>query len=428
MHMKIRLILSYILLFTVTVASTVLISLRLQNIQPPDTTAQALSENADVPFFAKLNALSFQESRSLAQSQQSVANFVGGQVRAQHPVDIYKLELQISVEDGSLSPITSLIYVPKGSNKNEKFPLVVYAPGTTGVDDRCAPSREDPRNPRLGNYRNQMIAIASQGFVVAMPNYEGLDNPDRIHYYFNADLESRTLLGTAKILTASNEARQLPIQPNTLFFGGYSQGGHASFAAADNARLYTPEMRVSGIFGHGPTTNIRQFLLSNPNLALYFAYAYQAYYGEKFPAEKILTSRLVQNIGAANNLCVDQAFAYNSTRADRTYNAEFLKALRENTIESSYPEIAETFKKNDAGLDYQSIPTLILQGQSDPIVTLAAQKDFTNKLCQNNVPVFLKQYPGLNHFDTRAVSFNDTNTWIRTVAQGGQVPTTCLVN
>lgn len=391
------------------------------------TISAAVVSPSPIPstFKTKFVSLDYDRSLSQAAAQNSVRSFLPGQsIRAEYPIDVYKLRIEISVEDGSFSPVTAEVFVPKTDDPSKQFPLLVYAPGTTGLDDRCAPSRENQTRPTFGNYVNQMVSQSSQGFVVMMPNYEGFDNPDRLHYYFNADLEARTLLGTARELLQSNAGKQLPIQPNTLFFGGYSQGGHASFAAADFVDLYTPELKISGIIGHGPTTNLFELLKDNPNLAPYLIYAYQAYY-EDFKPEDILTPRELTRLARARELCVDQAFQFNTTNQKMMYNESFLNALLADQVAASYPAIAARLEQNSSGTHFEEIPTLIVQGDKDPIVTIDFQKQFAQQICDNGVPVTFAEYKNLDHFQSRMKSFSDTNLWMRKIVEGEQLNKMC---
>lgn len=359
------------------------------------------------------------------QVRASIGSSVGGQgISPKFNLKQYQLSWQVSVEDGSLAPVMAQVYVPQGAF-NQQFPVIVYGPGSTGLADRCAPSRENLARGNMGNYRNYMISEASQGYIVVMPNYEGLDNPNRNQHYFNRDSEARTMLSAAKAVLLSRSQISLPIKNDALFFGGYSQGGHAAFSAADYADTYTPDLKVSGVFGHGPTTDIIEFLRNNPNLAAYFVASYSDYYPAIDP-QTILEPEWIGYLERARNICVDEGFGINSTTMARVYADKFEMALRRNTIAQDFPEIFAVFEENSAGTSFTGIPTMIVQGTGDPIVTNAAQGQFVDQLCQRNVSVDLKEYPGVHHFSTRQVSFKDTNAWIDTVVNGGQTTNTCL--
>lgn len=69
---------------------------------------------------------------------------------------------------------TALIFTPKTAAPAKGWPIVVWAHGTTGVADQCAPSRN-----ALNIYIQAMIAqLLTAGYVVVAPDYEGLGEPN----------------------------------------------------------------------------------------------------------------------------------------------------------------------------------------------------------------------------------------------------------
>lgn len=355
-------------------------------------------------------------SLDLSQTKERVRIFLPFDTEiTKHPVSIYQLHFSIKLQDGEFSPVIAKVFVPL--EIDSELPVVIYGHGTTGLADRCAPTREDPTKPTLGNYENQMIAMASTGMVVVMPNYEGLDNPERIHYYFNKDIEARTLLGAARALETVRD--QLPKSIEGVFLGGYSQGGHAAFSAVDLVHTISPEVQINGVFAHGATTNLRNLLLHNPNLAPYLVHAYSKK-NPDFEVSTLIKPDEVYSVERAQQLCVDEAFQYDSTTPQDTYTATFLMALEANTLQSSFPEIHRYFEQNSAGTSYTMIPTLILQDPADPVVTLDDQQQFVEQLCDRKVPVELKTYEDVHHFWTREESFNDTVAWIFSISASSE--------
>jgi predicted esterase len=370
-------------------------------------------------------ALTNERSLSRTQTRRSISSSVGGQsVNPIYDLKEYDLQWLVSVEDGSLAPVQADVFVPVPTAANQQFPVIVYGAGTTGLADRCAPSRENLARGNMGNYRNYMIAQATQGYIVVMPNYEGFDNPNRNQHYFNKDSEARTMLSAAKATVAGAEPAKLPLKPNALFLGGYSQGGHAAFSAADYAETYVPDLKISGVFGHGPTTEIAEYLEHNPNLAAYFVASYSEYYPAIDPTQ-ILEKEWVGYLERAKRLCVDEGFGINSTTVAAVFANPFETALKNKTLEKDFPAISEVFIENNAGTSYTNIPTMIVQGTSDPIVTNEAQGRFVDQLCDRGVTVDFKEYRGVHHFSTRQVSFRDTNQWMDAITQGLPVNNSC---
>src|SRR6185369_1357284 len=120
--------------------------------------------------------LSNKKDVTAVQVQRSINSSVGKQkVLPKYSLQEYQVRWNASVEDGSMQSILAQVYVPilPAGEESIKFPVIVYGAGTTGLADRCAPSREDLSRGNMGNFRNYLISEASQGYVVIMPNYEG---------------------------------------------------------------------------------------------------------------------------------------------------------------------------------------------------------------------------------------------------------------
>lgn len=359
-----------------------------------------------------------------AQVRQSISSSIGSRTATpKYALREYFLRWNVSVENGVLAPVTAQVFVPM-ERGTTRFSGIVYGPGSTGLSDRCAPSKEDLRRGNMGDYRNYMIAQASQGYIVVMPNYEGFDNPDRNQHYFNKDNEARTLLSAVKALVTTAEKNSLPLNASAVFLGGYSQGGHAAFSAADYAETYLPELKLAGVYGHGPTTNVVDLLHSNPNLAAYFFASYSEYYPAIKP-EEILTPTWVKLLERARVLCVNEGFSAGSTSLDAVFLEPFKQALIRRSLDTDFPSLAAIFAENNAGTSYTNISTMIVQGTADPIVTLREQDEFVRGLCRRDVSVNYKRYPGTHHFQTRSISFADTNAWINAVASGIPVQNNC---
>ncbi|HMC42186.1 MAG TPA: hypothetical protein VKI20_04180, partial [Acidimicrobiales bacterium] len=66
--------------------------------------------------------------------------------------------------------VSGLVFAPKGSPPPGGRPLLAYAHGTTGLDDRCAPSRSNG----AGEAAEVAARLVPRGFVVTATDYEGL--------------------------------------------------------------------------------------------------------------------------------------------------------------------------------------------------------------------------------------------------------------
>lgn len=118
-------------------------------------------------------------------------------------------------------------------------PLVVYAVGTIGLGDACAPSK---LLTNVLEYEAPIIAMfVARGYSVVVPDYEGLGTPGT-HTYLN-----RAALAHA-VLDSVRAAQQLPNVGKTGPVGliGYSEGGDAVAAAVELKATYVPELNIKG--------------------------------------------------------------------------------------------------------------------------------------------------------------------------------------
>lgn len=341
---------------------------------------------------------------------------------AKYGEDEFTIQYWSEDEKGQSLKIKAQVFVPKGA-AGEKFPLFVFGQGTTGLGDQCAPSMERPSVSNWGNYYNHLRTYAGQGFITVFPDYEGFNDPNRVHHYFNARLEAQVLLdGTRAVMEMLSEQ----VQP-AAFYAGYSQGGHAAFAVKDYQPTYAPDVPIRGVIGFGATTNIINLVKENPDLAPYLFYSYADFYGRdkvKFSdlmAERWLPTYEQDVLGK----CVSAVPSYYTKDASRVYSEKFNNALFNNKLEQEFPELYKMFIENSTGLKKSDLPSLLIQGDPDPIVTVKSQEEFVKQACGIGSNITYNRYQGVHHFQTRHVSFKDVSSWMRNILAGQKPESIC---
>lgn len=347
-----------------------------------------------------------------------------------YKIDVYHLRYKTVAYNEQSIEIDANLYVPQ-VDEQTNFPILVYAPGTTGLSDRCAPLNEWSSGSNWGAYHSYMLEYTAQGFIGVLPNYQGLGDSDQAHPYFISEFQARALLDAARAAYNSLEASpQVAARPmEAVFMAGYSSGGHAVFAAKDFATSYAPELPLKGVIGHGPTTNIKTLFKENAVFSPYVVQAYRDFYGPEIvhPAD-VFQDRWVANFEAdVMSRCVDQIFEYYSPSARQMYRPEFMEALQTNSLQARLPAFNTALEANSAGLspDGIEILVLILQGTADQVVTPPSQRQFAIELCQLGNHVTYISYPAVSHPNIRRVSFSDTVNWIESVANGGLPELSC---
>jgi hypothetical protein len=125
-------------------------------------------------------------------------------------------------------------------------PIVGFAPGTQGLGDNCAASKSMANS--LFYEAANVQALLDKGWAVGVVDYEKLGTPGD-HTYVIKDAEAHALLDlvrAAQRLPGSGVAATAPVG-----FWGYSQGGQAAAAAAEQEATYAPELNVRGVAAGG---------------------------------------------------------------------------------------------------------------------------------------------------------------------------------
>lgn len=128
---------------------------------------------------------------------------------------------------------TAAVFMPFGSPPKGGWPVIVWAHGTVGVANHCAPSL-NTRSDRDKQYLNTWLSL---GYAVVAPDYAGLGSSG-LHHYLNARGEAWSVLDSVRAAL-----KQFPLK-NEIILVGQSQGAHAAFASAGYQPEYAPELNV----------------------------------------------------------------------------------------------------------------------------------------------------------------------------------------
>ena len=357
-------------------------------------------------------------------------------------VNSYDLKYVSTDFDGSSAVIHAQLFVPVYAAEAER-PVLVFGSGTTGIADSCAPSLEQPEVRRWGHYRANMLAYAGAGFITIFPDYLGFNDPDRPQRYFSLKAEGHVMLDAARAArhfltgggssargtaatpapTAASQAGPLPtsVRPApAVFTAGYSQGGHAAFAAADLQREYAPEVPLVGVVGIAATTDVAALMKEGPYYAPYILYTYFRMYGRRVIDPALyLQDRWAATLEAdVERMCVDQFQAYYPLEGRQLYRPELYEALHGGDLEGRFPALAAALKENRSGLGGHRLPALVIQGDDDIIVTTKTQDRLVEELLKRGSEVRYLVFPGVRHRYTRPAGFAASLDWMESHFRG----------
>lgn len=160
------------------------------------------------------------------------------------PADAEVERIMYRSTDGNGEPtaITGTVITPSSAWTGEgQRPVIGYAPGTQGLGDHCAPSRQLANGTEYEGVFVQ--AMLAKGYAVAMTDYEGLGTPGP-HTYVNREVSGHAVLDAVRAAQRLPHADLPSDGPVALY--GYSQGGGATASAAELAGDYAPELDIRG--------------------------------------------------------------------------------------------------------------------------------------------------------------------------------------
>jgi pimeloyl-ACP methyl ester carboxylesterase len=149
--------------------------------------------------------------------------------------------------DATPTEVSGVVAVPPGKPPKGGWPIISFGHGTTGVLNKCAPSKF----PTLPGNGFMMQAMILNGFAVTMTDYQGLGMPGFYHPF----LDSKTF--GYNMIDAVRAARRVgaDISDRWIAFG-HSLGGMAAWAAADQDAGYGGGLTLMGTLAMAPAADM----------------------------------------------------------------------------------------------------------------------------------------------------------------------------
>jgi len=260
--------------------------------------------------------------------------------------------------------VSGWVHLPaEGSaGSRDGLPMLGWAHGTTGMADRCAPSR-------TLEYVGPADPLVEDGFAVVATDYEGLGTPG-LHPYLVGESEGRS------VLDALLAARQLPgvsLSARTVLWG-HSQGGHAVAFAHQLAPSWAPDLDLLGTVAIAPPAHISRALpaaakLGAPRFAIMtFAGTHAAH--PDAALEQILTPEAIGQLPVLDEAC-DLGLVRELDGAADPLVAD------PSTVEPWATYLAES----DPGGAVAPDPVLIVQGAKDTTVPQRMTRILAERWC-----------------------------------------------
>ena len=151
---------------------------------------------------------------------------------------------------------TSLVFTPKTAAPANGWPIVVWAHGTTGVADKCAPSQQGLKESQM-----LLTKLLLAGYVVVAPDYEGL-GAEGNHPFLNLKSEAFSITDAVVATHDYLRLQGKKVAPQWMTIG-HSQGGHAALGAAQYASR--AQLDYKGTIAIAPASNLAAILQGGEN-------------------------------------------------------------------------------------------------------------------------------------------------------------------
>lgn len=152
----------------------------------------------------------------------------------------------------AVSHVTGSVFVPHGDAPPGGFPIVAVGHKSLGSDGQCAPSG----SPDLLGDAATVAALLDAGYVVTVPDYQGLGKPEHpddsdFHPYLDSSSAGYNMIDAVRA------ARNLVPASSTSWAAiGTQEGGQAAWAANELADNYGTGLKLTAAAALAPVTDL----------------------------------------------------------------------------------------------------------------------------------------------------------------------------
>jgi acetyl esterase/lipase len=354
-----------------------------------------------------------------AMAQQPGVLLGSASVDAPQGMQAWRIRYSGTNDRGGMEEMTAMVVAPAGMPSRMGRPVLVWAHGTWGVDDKCTPSA----SPNFFKATPALADMVARGFAVVAPDYAGLGTPQP-HPYLVGNSTAYSVLDAVRAARSVAEAGA----SNRFAVWGESQGGHAALWTGQLARQYAPELTLVGVAAAAPPTDLIENLTGGTDpsvrafLTAFTAHSWSQHFGISL---RTLGSRstgdLINRLGRNN--CVTLGA---KPRIGTVIGVAVLRARLKNVDLGRTAPWKDIARDNSPGAHNYGVPFLIAQNDGDTIVSPAVTKDFVRKLCRDGGRVRYITIDSKGGHPTSAVdSANETLDWIGARFAGDPAPTDC---
>ncbi|MCJ1676239.1 lipase family protein [Streptomyces sp. APSN-46.1] len=332
---------------------------------------------------------------------------------------VHRIMYRTTDRTGKASAVTGTVLIPTNPRAGQR-PIVAFAPGTQGLADKCAPSRQMAAGTE---YEALPIKkLLDQGYAVVVTDYQGLGTPG-VHTYMDREAQGRAVLDSVRAAQRLDAVDLPDAGPVALY--GYSQGGGASASAAELAPTYAPELKIKGAVVGAPPADMNRVAASMDGSAYgaFFNYALSGLatsYGIDIgPYLSAHGKRVTNNL--RDNLCTTQALAKYPFLNSRFLTADG-RPLTERLGRAPW---ATVVADQQLGKRKPAVPVLLSHSALDDVVPQQVGKNLAADWCRRGTTVKFSSNIVPGHIAATEATSAEGIPWLADRFAGRTAPTTC---
>lgn len=333
-----------------------------------------------------------------------------------------KIMYRSTNNQGEPVPVTGLLLTPTAQKAGSDNPLVVHTPGTRGLGDHCAPSKQaslqaNPGSPEYSNLEYRQFLL--KGISVVVTDYVGQGTPDTPQYLVGRP-EGQNGLDALRAAQGLDGSGVSPA--SRVGVSGYSQGGQASGWTAELQPEYAPELNFVGALVGGPVTDMNGFTAhDNGNITAGAGFTLASLVGldaanPELDLESRLTPKGKEVIEHVKNSCVLEDIAsYTNIKVSDVTDPDVLLD----------PAWQEAYAESRLGKEKPGAPAYVYHGQADTIVPYEQGARLYREWCNQGANVQFEGQPGVEHLSGIYTGPPKGIAWLSDRLNGVETPKGC---
>lgn len=310
---------------------------------------------------------------------------------------------------GKMVAVTGVLLTPLAQRGAGDNPLVVHTPGTRGLGDHCAPSKQvdlATLNVPSADYSSlDHHRFLLDGVSVVITDYLGQGTPGLPEYLVGPS-EGRNALDALRAAQQVPDAGLSPRSP--VGISGFSQGGQAAAWAAELQPTYAPELDLRGVLAGGVPTDMWtevNHLSGNP-IGAGFAIATLVGLDAAYP-ELGLASRLTPEGRAAmdrveQSCYLEDAAGFGTMSIGEVTTPDVL----------TDPSWQRAYRRSLLGARPPGAPAYVYHGTSDTVVPFSQGQQLYADWCAQGADVTFERIVGLEHVTAAALTTPRGIAWL----------------